>query len=78
MKNIKILGTGCPKCKKTIAIVEETVQKLGLDARVEKVEDIMEIMSYQVLSTPAIVIDGQVVFKGGVPSAREVTDLLSR
>ena len=52
MKNIKILGTGCPKCKKTTALVEEVVKETGVEATVEKVEDIMEIIKYNILSTP--------------------------
>jgi small redox-active disulfide protein 2 len=78
MKDVKILGTGCPKCKQTTAIVEETVNRLGIEARVEKVEDIMEIMKYNVLSTPAIVVNGSVVLKGRVPSSDEVESLLSK
>lgn len=76
MKNIKILGTGCPKCKQTTAIVEETLNRLGIQAKVEKVEDIMEIMKYNVMSTPAVVVDGNVVFKGRVPTANEVEAML--
>lgn len=76
MKDIKILGTGCPKCKQTTAIVEETVSRLGIDATVEKVEDIMEIMKYNVMST-LVVVDGNVVFKGRVPTATEVEAMLA-
>jgi small redox-active disulfide protein 2 len=78
MKDIKILGTGCPKCKQTTAIVEEALNKLGIDAKVEKVEDIVEIMKYNVLSTPAVVVDGSVVFKGRVPSMSEMENILTR
>ncbi len=77
MKDVKILGTGCPKCKQTTAIVEETVNRLGIEAKVEKVEDIMEIMKYNVMSTPAVVVDGNVVFKGRVPTATEVEAMLA-
>jgi small redox-active disulfide protein 2 len=76
MKDLKVLGTGCPKCKKTIAIIEEVVNEMGLDAKVEKVEDIMDIMKYNVLSTPAVVVDNEVVIKGRVPSKSEVEQLL--
>jgi len=78
MKDVKILGTGCPKCKQTTAIVQETVNRLGIQATVEKVEDIMEIMKYNVMVTPAIVVDGNVVLKGRVPSASETEALLTR
>jgi small redox-active disulfide protein 2 len=77
MKDIKILGTGCPKCKQTTAIVEETLNRLGIEAKVEKVEDIMEIMKYNVMSTPAVVVDGNVVFKGRVPTTTEVEAMLA-
>lgn len=77
MKSIKILGTGCPKCKQTTAIVEEVVKETGVDATVEKVEDIMEIMKYNVLSTPVIVINEEIKIKGRVPSKQEVVALLN-
>ncbi len=78
MKNIKILGTGCPKCKQTTALVEQVVKETGVDATVEKVEDIMEIMKYNVLSTPVLVIDEEITIKGRVPSKSEVTELLTK
>ena len=77
MKSIKILGTGCPKCKQTTALVKEAVTKTGVDATVEKVEDIMEIMKYNVLSTPAVVIDEEIKIKGRVPSKSELVALLT-
>ncbi|MCT4579794.1 MAG: thioredoxin family protein [Flavobacteriales bacterium] len=76
MKQIKILGTGCPKCKTMTNIVEEVVAEHQLKADIEKVEDIMKIMEYNVLSTPALVIDGQITIKGRVPSKQEVLTLL--
>jgi len=76
MKDLKVLGTGCPKCKKTISIIEEVVSEKGLDVKVEKVEDIMDIMKYDVMSTPAVVVDNEVVIKGRVPSKSEVEQLL--
>jgi len=75
-KNIKILGTGCPKCKQTIRIVEEVIQENKIDATVEKVEDIMEIMNYNVLSTPVVVLDEVIKIKGRVPSKNEIIELL--
>jgi small redox-active disulfide protein 2 len=77
MKNIKILGTGCPKCKQTEAIVRQAVAEMGLEAQVEKVEDMMQIMSYNILSTPAVVVDEVVKLKGRVPSVGEVKEILS-
>jgi len=76
-KSIKILGTGCPKCKQTTAVVQDVVQENNIDATIEKVEDIMKIMEYNVMSTPAIVIDEEIVIKGRVPSKNEVLELLS-
>jgi small redox-active disulfide protein 2 len=78
MKKIKILGTGCPNCKRVTAIVEDAVKETGVDATIEKVEDIMEIMKYNVLSTPAIVIDEEITIKGRVPSKSEVVALLAK
>ena len=76
MKNIKILGTGCPKCKQTTAIVEAAIKEAGIDATIEKVEDIEEIMKYNILSTPVIVIDEEIVIKGRVPTKSELMALL--
>ena len=77
MKTIKILGTGCPKCKQTEAIIKEVIAKEGIEAEVIKVEDIQQIMQYKVLSTPAIVVNEVVKMKGKVPSNQEVIGLLS-
>tara|TARA_R110002050_G_scaffold300722_2_gene471925 strand:+ start:69269 stop:69508 length:240 start_codon:yes stop_codon:yes gene_type:complete len=77
-KSIKILGTGCPKCKSTTAVVTEVVAQNNLDATIEKVEDIMEIMKYNVLTTPVLVIDEKIVVKGRVPSKEEVLNLINQ
>jgi small redox-active disulfide protein 2 len=76
MKSIKILGTGCAKCKQVEAIVRSTVAEMGIDATVEKVEDIEKIMEYNVMVTPVLVIDEVVTIKGRVPSGSEVKALL--
>ncbi len=73
---IKILGPGCPKCKTLEKMTREVVDKNGIDATVNKVEDIVEIMNYGVMTTPALVIDGKVVMKGRIPSADELRILL--
>jgi small redox-active disulfide protein 2 len=69
---IKILGTGCPKCKTLEKMTREVVEETGIIANIEKVEDIMEIMRYGVMSTPALVVDGIVVVKGRIPSTAEI------
>ncbi len=75
-KIVKILGTGCPKCKQTMAIVTDVVNENNIDASIEKVEDIMDIMKYNVMSTPAVIIDEQVIIKGRVPSKSELIEIL--
>lgn len=77
MKNIKVLGTGCANCKRTLALIEETAKAKGAEVALEKVEDIAAIMGYGVMSTPGVVIDGQVVHAGGVPDRRKVEEWLS-
>ncbi len=76
MKTIKVLGTGCAKCKNTIAAAEEAVRTTGADAQVIKVEDIMDIMKYNILTTPALVLDEVVMIKGRVPSVEEIVAML--
>ena len=76
MKIIKILGTGCPSCVSAEKVAEEVVNELNIDAKIEKVTDIMEIMAYDVMRTPAIVIDEKVMLKGKVPSKDEMKALL--
>ncbi|MCB2205131.1 TM0996/MTH895 family glutaredoxin-like protein [bacterium] len=74
--NIKILGTGCPKCITLEQRVREVVTAEGLEADVSKVDDIMDIMAYGVMSTPALVVNEKVIVKGRVPTAREIVELL--
>ena len=64
---IKVLGPGCPKCQQTEKIVKETVAESGIEAQVEKITDIMKIMTYGVMGTPAVVVDGQVKSSGKIP-----------
>jgi len=73
---IEILGPGCAKCKQLEKDVRSALQDLGMDAEVVKVEDIKKIMSYQIMSTPALVIDGQVKIAGRLPRKGELQDLL--
>lgn len=74
---IKILGPGCPKCKTLDKITREVVGEQGITATVTKVEDIMEIMKYGVMSTPALVVDEKVVIKGRLPSKEEIKQVLT-
>ena len=76
--SIKILGTGCPKCKQTTSVVEEVIQENGIEATIEKIEDIMEIMKFNVMSTPAVVINEEIAIKGRVPTKNEVLELLKK
>lgn len=69
---IKVLGSGCAKCKKLESLTREVVAENHVDAQISKVEDFMEIMQYKILSTPALVINEQVVFKGVLPSKDEI------
>jgi len=76
-KVIKILGTGCPKCKSMTGVVNDVVSENNIDATIEKVEDIMEIIKFNVMTTPALVIDDVITIKGRVPSKDEVLALLN-
>ena len=75
--DIKILGTGCARCKALEKATREAVAKTGTNATITKVEDLAEIMRLGVMTTPALVIDGKVVLKGKVPTAKELSTLLT-
>ena len=77
MKQIKVLGTGCASCKTTQKLIEEVIAAKGLQAQVDKVEDIASIMQYGVMRTPGVVIDGKVVHAGGIPSRALVEQWLT-
>ncbi len=74
---IKVLGTGCGKCKSLERVAKEVVSELNLDATVEKVEDIEEIMRAGVMITPALLVDGKLIVSGHVPSNKEMKNLLT-
>lgn len=76
--NIKILGSGCPKCRKLEKVVNEIVRDEGLDAVVEKVTELSQIMSYGVMRTPALVVDEKVVASGTIPKKDKIKQLLAR
>ena len=72
MKNVKVLGTGCANCRNTVALIEAVARDKGVAITLEKIEDLPAIMSYGVMATPGVVVDGQVVHAGGVPSREKV------
>jgi len=75
---IEILGTGCAKCHKLDELVRETVKMEGISADIANVQDIKKIMTYGVMTTPALVIDGQVKIAGKIPTADQVKDWLTK
>ena len=76
--DIKILGTGCSKCKSLEKITREVIEKNSFNATITKVEDIVDIMKYNIMSTPALVVNEKVEIKGRVPSADEIKQILSK
>ena len=75
VKEVKILGPGCAKCKSTYQVIEKVINEHNLNVKLIKIEDITEIMSYDVMGTPAVVVDGVVKIKGHVPSESEIKQL---
>lgn len=73
---IKVLGAGCAKCKTTYEMIEKIVKENQLDATLSKVEDIVELLNYGIMTTPAIVVDGEVKLKGLVPTESEIKKIL--
>ncbi len=73
---IEVLGTGCPKCKKTYENAEEAIKELGIEAELVKVYDSVEIAKRGVFETPALVIDGEIKVAGRVPSKEEIKEML--
>lgn len=73
---IKVLGPGCSKCKATYQAIEKVINENHLDATLTKVDDVMEIMNYNIMTTPAVVVDGEVKFKGQVPTTSDVKKML--
>lgn len=75
---IKVLGPGCSKCKHLEKRTIEAVNELGIEAHVEKIDHIVQIMKYGVMSTPALVINEKVVMSGSLPSVSEIKELISK
>lgn len=73
---VKVLGPGCAKCKTTFQVIEKVIKENNLDVKLTKVDDIMEMMSYNIMTTPAVVVDGEVKMRGQVPSESDVKRLL--
>lgn len=74
--DIKVLGTGCANCKNTIALIDQVAKAKGVTVKLEKVEELRDIMGYGVMSTPGVVINGKVVHSGGVPSRDKIEQWL--
>jgi len=74
---IKILGTGCPKCNSLEKITRKVVENSGLEANIEKIENIMEIMEYGIMKTPGLVVNGEVKVSGRLPSEKEILNFLT-
>jgi small redox-active disulfide protein 2 len=77
LMEIKVLGPGCPRCEATKKNVEEAIAESGMDAKIEKVTDTMEIAKHGVFGTPAVVIDGKVKSVGKVPEKDEIKDWIT-
>ena len=77
MKNIKVLGTGCANCKTVAKLIVAVAEEKGIAIELEKVEEIREIMSFGILATPGVVVDGQVVHSGGIPSRDKIEQWLT-
>lgn len=73
---IKVLGPGCAKCKTTYNLIEKVIKENNLDVKLTKVDDIMEMVSYNIMTTPAVVVDEVVKMKGQVPTESDVKKLL--
>jgi small redox-active disulfide protein 2 len=73
---IKILGTGCPKCRKLERLTRDVVEESGIPATISKEEDIVRIMEYGILATPGLVVDGKVVVSGRIPSKQEISTFI--
>jgi len=75
---IKILGSGCPNCQRLEANAKEAIKELNLDAKIEKITDMSEIMNYGIMSTPALVADEKVLSYGRIPDVEEIKQLLKQ
>lgn len=76
MRKIQILGTGCPKCKQLMANVQAAVKEMGIEAEIQKVDTIQDIIKFGIMTTPGLAIDGRVKSAGKVLSAEDIKKLL--
>lgn len=76
MKQVKVLGTGCAKCKALVEMVKQSAEQTGVAIELEKVEDMAQIIGYGVMSTPGLVVNGKVVHTGGLPDAAKIAGWL--
>lgn len=76
MINIKVLGSGCANCKTTYSRIEKAAEEKGVAISLEKIEDMAQIMSYGIMSTPGVVVDGEVVHAGGIPDSKKIESWL--
>ena len=74
--DIKVLGTGCANCKSTIALIDQVAKEKGIAVKLEKIEELRDIMGYGVMSTPGVVINGKVVHAGGIPGRDKIEQWL--
>ena len=74
---IQILGTGCPKCKQLADNVKLAIEESAVDAKIEKITEISEIIDFGVMMTPALAINGEIKFVGKVPSVKEIKEILN-
>jgi small redox-active disulfide protein 2 len=72
MKNFKVLGIGCANCKNTAKLIQEIAAAKSVEINLEKIEDMQEILTYKLMATPGVVMDGEIVHSGGVPSKSKV------
>jgi len=75
--DVKILGTGCPKCKRLEQVAREALAEMGVEATISKVTAMADIMSFDITATPGLVIDGRVVSSGRIPNKAEVTSMIA-
>lgn len=76
--NIKVLGEGCEKCNQLYENTKEAVKELGIDAEIEKIEDLIEIVKLGVLSAPSLMVDGEILVSGQTTSVKRIKKLLQK